>query len=858
MEKRVTNNLALALAFVPSVIGTVTTFGYLFQFEFFVRLVPFFPSLTTSLAFVLATFSIVAIARQRKKVVRLAAVLIVFVSAVGLANLVLKLGWDLDPMTTQKITPISTYLGVLLVGVAIYFCGGREKIRTMNGVLGACAVIFVIALRSILIYLFRDGINLSGPAVDMAMGTAVGLICFSFSLFFLSATIRSESDELINERHPVLIVLRTFSVRNKFLILSVTLISGLTVFAGSTFKRFIDSNRVWGEYSDNAVARESKLSRMYELLGYGGGSAYFKNLILLGSPETVQEAQNSFREILKIAEDYGKLPEGTDDEAAALEEIKQIINKYLYNIDIVLKPRGNGGMTPSNVDATLFIDDTRARAAINTLKAEVQKMIWAKLESVQRSRQLLLVVTVLGFLFSIGVILIFSYLINSTLVESLAQATQTAKDIANENFEGEIWVEGKDEIGCLMKDMATMRDRIKESRLTIIKKSEDISRSNLFLNSIFENLPSMAYLKEAGTLKYTHFNRAGEKLVGVQREQVLGQNDFDILPRMRAEEARKSDQSALSSGGLVEIPDEALELRTGGLRILNTKKIPILDSNGVPSHVLGISEDVTDRRLLERSLKEHKERLNFVLRDSHIVTWDWNIKTGWISGDESFYDFLGIPRSVHGLTLADLVAAVHVEERNSIAMGILDDIKQKKDLDLKFRFVRPSDRRVRNFALKGKIYTDFAGRPDLISGIITDVTSKFEGDSLDTLSDEKFHSLFGLAPVGVLWIDLRGTIHGANDAFGDITGYSPKELIAIKWNDHLTPKRYETIDSVKKKEVLGHGYADFYEKEFLRKDKNLVTVEVSMSRIDPQGHNVILFARRLSNPESALSVSVSN
>ncbi len=855
MEKRVINNLALALALVPSTIGTVAILGYLFQLDFFIRVISFFPSLINSSAFVLATFSIVAIARQQERIARWAGVAIMVFSTLGIANFVLNLGWTMDLLTTKKITPISTYLGVLLLGFAIYLCGGRERIRGMYGVLGTCLAVLVIALRSVLIYLFQNGINLHGPAVDMALGTAIGLICFSFSLFFLSATARSTDDEAINEHHPVLIVLRTFSVKSKFLILSVTLISGLTVFAGSTFKRFIDSNRAWVEYSDNAVAREAKLSRMHELLGYGGGSAYFKNLVLQGSPESIQEAQNTFNEILKIADEYSKLPEPTADEASAIDEIKQIINKYLFNIDIVRKPKGNGGMTPTNIDATLFIDDTRARTAINTLKGEVHKMVWEKLESVQQSRQLLLVVTVLGFLFSIGVILIFSYLINSTLIEAIAKATQTAKDIANENFDGEIGLDGKDEIGRLMKDMATMRDRIKESRLTVIKKSEDLARNNMFLNSIFENLPSMAYLKEAQGLKYTHFNRAGEKLVGVKRDQVLGQNDFDILPRMRAEEARKSDQSALFSGGLVEIPEETLELRTGSIKILNTKKIPILDSNGIASHILGISEDVTDRRMLERSLKEHKERLNLVLRESQIVTWDWNIQSGWISGDESFYDFLGSPRSSHGVTFADLVGAIHPEERSSVTMGILENIKQKKDLDFKFRYVRPVDRRVRNFVLKGKIYSDFAGRPDFIPGIITDVTDKFERDSLNQLSDEKFRTLFGLAPIGILFIDVRGGIYGANDAFGKMTGYSPHELVTLKWNDHLTPREWESVDSTKKKEVLGRGCTDPYEKEFLRKDKIPIRVEVSMARLDMQGHNTILFARQLSSDQARLKIN---
>ncbi|MFN8902758.1 MAG: hypothetical protein ACK5VV_11970, partial [Lysobacteraceae bacterium] len=37
-----------------------------------------------------------------------------------------------------------------------------------------------------------------------------------------------------------------------------------------------------------------------------------------------------------------------------------------------------------------------------------------------------------------------------------------------------------------------------------------------------------------------------------------------------------------------------------GTRYLHTKKIPLLDSNGRPRYLLGISEDITEKKIAEQ------------------------------------------------------------------------------------------------------------------------------------------------------------------------------------------------------------------------------------------------------------------
>jgi signal transduction histidine kinase/ActR/RegA family two-component response regulator len=63
----------------------------------------------------------------------------------------------------------------------------------------------------------------------------------------------------------------------------------------------------------------------------------------------------------------------------------------------------------------------------------------------------------------------------------------------------------------------------------------------------------------------------------------------------------------LASGQLVDVAEEPIETPRGQ-RWLHTKKIPILDENGQPRYLLGISEDITERKTAdERRLAETRD-----------------------------------------------------------------------------------------------------------------------------------------------------------------------------------------------------------------------------------------------------------
>ncbi len=123
-----------------------------------------------------------------------------------------------------------------------------------------------------------------------------------------------------------------------------------------------------------------------------------------------------------------------------------------------------------------------------------------------------------------------------------------------------------------------------------------------FLDAVIDQLPAMVFLKSASNLSFVRFNRAGEELLGLSRSALLGKSDHDLFPPDQADFFVSKDREVLAGKTTVDIAEEPIETPRG-IRWLHTRKIPLLDANGVATHLLGISVDVTERRHAESLIR---------------------------------------------------------------------------------------------------------------------------------------------------------------------------------------------------------------------------------------------------------------
>jgi PAS domain S-box-containing protein len=126
-----------------------------------------------------------------------------------------------------------------------------------------------------------------------------------------------------------------------------------------------------------------------------------------------------------------------------------------------------------------------------------------------------------------------------------------------------------------------------------LQDSHAMLEAERFLDSLVENIPNIVFVKNGENLRFVRVNRAAEENWGYSRDDLIGKGDYDFFPKVEADSITSKDRTVLESGRPIDIPEEPLHTRKG-IRLLHTKKVPLLGPDGKSKFLLGISEDITN------------------------------------------------------------------------------------------------------------------------------------------------------------------------------------------------------------------------------------------------------------------------
>ena len=145
----------------------------------------------------------------------------------------------------------------------------------------------------------------------------------------------------------------------------------------------------------------------------------------------------------------------------------------------------------------------------------------------------------------------------------------------------------------------------------------NLKESKALTEAVVENVPLMIFLKEAVDLRFVIFNRAGEELLGYDRKVLLGKNNLDLFPPEQAAHFMAKDREVLDGeSGMLDIPEEPILTAKKGQRLLHTRKVCIKGTDGVTKYLLGISEDITDRKRAEGELQQSEQRYRSIFENA--------------------------------------------------------------------------------------------------------------------------------------------------------------------------------------------------------------------------------------------------
>lgn len=147
------------------------------------------------------------------------------------------------------------------------------------------------------------------------------------------------------------------------------------------------------------------------------------------------------------------------------------------------------------------------------------------------------------------------------------------------------------------------KDREEKER----KRAEEALRESESINrSIVENIPQKIFLKNRNSV-YLRVNESYATSLGLTSNDFIGKDDFDFYPADLAKKYQADDKHIIESGQLKDI--EEIFVAEGKEYTVHTIKVPVRNDAGDVIALLGIFEDITERKRAEAELQKHKERL---------------------------------------------------------------------------------------------------------------------------------------------------------------------------------------------------------------------------------------------------------
>jgi len=138
------------------------------------------------------------------------------------------------------------------------------------------------------------------------------------------------------------------------------------------------------------------------------------------------------------------------------------------------------------------------------------------------------------------------------------------------------------------------------------------------LRTLIHNLPDIIYVKDPDGRKIIA-NRADVQSVGATSEgEVLGKTDIELYKGDIGKRGFDDDMEVLRTGKPLLDMEEFFYDEYGEKHWLLTSKVPVHDSNGAITHLLGIGHNITARKNAEESLKHAYKKIkdsNDTLRD---------------------------------------------------------------------------------------------------------------------------------------------------------------------------------------------------------------------------------------------------
>ncbi|MBI5095706.1 MAG: PAS domain S-box protein [Candidatus Hydrogenedentes bacterium] len=317
-----------------------------------------------------------------------------------------------------------------------------------------------------------------------------------------------------------------------------------------------------------------------------------------------------------------------------------------------------------------------------------------------------------------------------------------------------------------------------KTNVEALRKSEEKYRE------LVENANSIILrMDTAGTIAF--FNEYASRFLGFSQDEIVGRNVVGTI--VPATETKEKDLSVmLQNPERYKSAEYEITCKDGTRAWVAWTTRAIVDSQGQCVEVLCIGNDITERKLAERAVRESSELFSVFMRHSPIYTFIKSVtplESRVLQASDNYAQMIGLPAcDMIGKTMAELfpaefAAKITADDWSVVANGEVLRIDEE---------------------LNGRYYTSIKfpiiqGGKTMVAGYTIDITERKRAE----IEREQFLRFFLTSGDVMVIADPNGVFLKTNPACWETFGYTEAELVSKPFIEFVhADDRQSTIDEM--------------------------------------------------------------
>ncbi|MGD1906961.1 MAG: PAS domain S-box protein [Leptolyngbyaceae cyanobacterium] len=335
---------------------------------------------------------------------------------------------------------------------------------------------------------------------------------------------------------------------------------------------------------------------------------------------------------------------------------------------------------------------------------------------------------------------------------------------------------------CVLSVVRNISDR-KLLEAEQLEAQAELKDTNSFLTSVLEAIPGFFFAKDRDG-KFITVNSDLARFFQHSISEVIGKSDFDFFPAEIVESMLENDREVMAKGVLQRF-EEAVPVSPSETATYLSTKAPLHNAEGDVIGVIGLAQDISDRKRLEIELKDANTFLKSVLeaipgfffakdQEGKYIALNFNLADFYL---HSFAAVIG--KTDFDFFPTEIAEAMVENDREVMARGVLQRFEEA---------VPVSEEEIGTYLSTKAPLRNAAGDVVGMIGLAQDISDRKAIEATLRQSEKRFRDVTEAAGEYVWEISLDGVYTFVTEQSKAVKGYGPDELLGHSPYEFMAPE----------------------------------------------------------------------